>query len=220
MNKGLPNSGVICYFNTMLQCFASLNALHNVPSRSLTHQKFAMLMQDKATNFDVFDSFRHDTKKAWAGQNDTNEAMIDFINLGLADLFRTRFRVATACECGRVVHSVDENVIYIGFPELRTETEVDYKCECGSTRAVQTRRLTLMNNVMVVVFDKGHAQAPEHFTIANRNYALRALADHLGGPYGGHYFARANGRCYNDSVLSNCDMSATANTYVAFYELV
>lgn len=132
--NGFMNTGVICYFNSLIQCLISCTSMTelvmndpDIKNRNiLTNAYHSTLTKLAGANSEVLSPMLwnclmkriRDTGKFGGfgrGQEDSNEGFHVFIeSLGSAKierLFDHRFRVYTKCECGHTTESKDEGFV-------------------------------------------------------------------------------------------------------------
>lgn len=194
------------------------------------------------------------------GQQSASEALLLLLEAAacpaLERLFIHRRAYATSCDaCGHTVRSAETDVQFLLFDPadarpfderlLSQPAAVEYRCEnvrspgggggdagarCAGTRARRTAHLTMVPEVLVVIFnayDYGGVPRAAHpfpaaLTLGPHAYRQVAQVEHAGGLSGGHYWARAlrqGGQvvCANDASVQPGAFGPSPETYMVFY---
>lgn len=214
---GLPNTGVICYFNSFLQslisCSSFIEVLNNIKNPNPLCILLKRLSAGESVSLEIFKTFKSKVGNKFAnGQEDTNELFIQFMDVlacpELDMLFESRFRTLLKCEnCGysKMASQPDENIFidlsrenitnFVQNLRFSSQHLEDYRCEkCNKCHVKAYRKMTLTPECLVIVLkkykEKWSADIPTEFNIDKYKYRLIATNDHSGGMSGGHYWAR------------------------------
>lgn len=158
------------------------------------------------------------------------------------DLFLVRMSIRRQCSaCGACKTDDPCKSMYIDINKSMTETEMaahvkssscvldGYKCprcECISTTR-QEYRLTRTPPVLILNYsEKKRLDFPQSFKIKGREfdfrYELVGQVEHMGGAYGGHYYANVsrNDEVWrvDDTSITPSGYSATGDTTMLFYQ--
>lgn len=227
---GLTNTGVICYFNALLQslhtCTSIHSQLHLLDDGNDIHREFKKFMQGACNNVALLQALCRKYPKFGHGQESAREALSLLLDEmpPIKYLFMHRYRCVILCDQCKQVSSVDKDVnmtldlfdtnVVDASKILKYVTELDdYKCEhchqvCKSTRDYY---LKMTSEVLIITFNiYGKRVAPEFpskLQLGNFAYMLTARIEHHGGLGGGHYFAQCIRHCGGKLGIVTCNDS-------------
>lgn len=244
---GFINTGVICYWNSLMQCLLSCTSINDI----LKSEQYIKLQtsQDSHSFLQyVIQQLRAKNINYTFGnsQESASEALVLLTEVLPIDyLLHHRYRRYVECgNCGKlsdikkehtlhfemfgaVAEAISNTTEFIQFLKRRQTHITDYICDhCDMTSAKSTRYeiLEMLPEIIILVYNKYFNKSnsffiPTEFAVGHLKYIQVGQIRHSGSLYGGHYWAiiRRNNKIYMANDLTIMQMPAEMETSPQIY---